>query len=141
MGDASGMPRITRVHSRLTRQRKRRRRRTRYYSLFLHLSILFFLTTVSRSTAHRDDEKRRRASTAATNPPEGVSPPTLPSTVNRVFNYNKTIAHKMEKVFEKECMDDDADEEKYHKEKEEELLKLEREHGGIREGSESVMKK
>lgn len=141
MGDASGMPRITRVHSRLTRRRKRRRRRTRYYSLFLHLSILFFLTTVSRSTAHRDDEKRRRASTAATNPPEGVSPPTLPSTVNRVFNYNKTIAHKMEKVLEKEFADDDADEEKYHKEKEEELLKLEREHGGIREGSESVMKK
>ena len=47
----------------------------------------------------------------------------------------------MEKVLEKEFADDDADEEKYHKEKEEELLKLEREHGGIREGSESVMKK
>ena len=47
----------------------------------------------------------------------------------------------MEKVLEKEFADDDADEEKYRKEKEERLLKLEREHGGIREGSESVMKK
>ena len=47
----------------------------------------------------------------------------------------------MEKVLEKEFADDDLDEEKYHKEKEEELLKLERESGGVREGSESVMKK
>ena len=28
------------------------------------------------------------------------------------FNYNRTIAHKMEKVLEKEIADDDLDEEK-----------------------------
>jgi len=105
-------------------------------SLFL---FLLLLTESSRgSHAHKDD-RRRHASTATTT---SFEPPPAPQTDKRAaFNYNRTIAHKMEKVLEKEFADDDLDEEKYHKEKEEELLKLERESGGVREGSESVMKK
>ena len=106
------------------------------------LSFLFLLllTESSRSShAHKDDRRRHASTTTSTTSFE--PPPAPPQIDKRAFNYNRTIAHKMEKVLEKEFADDDLDEEKYHKEKEEELLKLERESGGVREGSESVMKK
>ena len=104
------------------------------------LSFLFLLllTESSRSSHAHKDDRRRHASTATTT---SFEPPPAPQTDKHAFNYSRTIAHKMEKVLEKEFADDDLDEEKYHNEKEEELLKLERESGGVREGSESVMKK
>ena len=109
-----------------------------FWKLALLLTVLL-LTETQSSSAHKDD-RRRHASTTTLPSSE---PPPIPAinSDNRAFNYNKTIAHKMEKVLDREFADDDEDEEKYHKEKEEELLKLERESGGVREGIESVMVK
>ena len=109
-----------------------------FWKLALLLTVLL-LTETQSSSAHKDD-RRRHASTTTLPSSE---PPPIPAIKSdkRAFNYNKTIAHKMERVLDREFADDDEDEEKYHKEKEEELLKLERESGGVREGIESVMVK